>query len=43
MGIAASGSGLGGFFLAPLSQFLVDRLGLQWTLRILGLYCLVFW
>ncbi|KAG0057405.1 hypothetical protein BGZ83_010864 [Gryganskiella cystojenkinii] len=40
MGIAASGSGLGGFFLAPLSQYLVDQLGLHWTLRILGLYCL---
>ncbi|KAF9305477.1 hypothetical protein BGZ74_010143, partial [Mortierella antarctica] len=25
MGLAASGSGLGGFFLAPLTQYLIDR------------------
>ncbi|KAF9571852.1 hypothetical protein EC968_010580 [Mortierella alpina] len=40
MGIAASGSGLGGFFLAPLTQFLADRIGIHWTLRILGICCL---
>ncbi|KAG0034967.1 hypothetical protein BGZ81_001916 [Podila clonocystis] len=41
MGIAASGSGLGGFFLAPLTQYLVDRVGIYWTLRVLALYSLV--
>ncbi|KAF9081734.1 hypothetical protein BGX23_000513 [Mortierella sp. AD031] len=43
MGIAASGSGLGGFFLAPLTQFLIDRFGVQWALRSLGIYSLVVW
>ncbi|KAF9367058.1 hypothetical protein CPB97_006428, partial [Podila verticillata] len=41
MGIAASGSGLGGFFLAPLTQYLVDRVGIYWTLRVLAIYSLV--
>ncbi|KAK5816037.1 major facilitator superfamily domain-containing protein [Linnemannia elongata] len=41
MGIAASGSGLGGFFLAPLTQFLIDRFEVRWTLRALGVYSLV--
>ncbi|KAK3831243.1 MAG: major facilitator superfamily domain-containing protein [Linnemannia elongata] len=41
MGIAASGSGLGGFFLAPLTQFLIDRFEVWWTLRALGVYSLV--
>ncbi|CAO3563658.1 unnamed protein product [Mortierella alpina] len=41
MGIAASGSGLGGFFLAPLTQFLADRIGIHWTLRVLGAYSLL--
>ncbi|KAG0057406.1 hypothetical protein BGZ83_010865 [Gryganskiella cystojenkinii] len=38
MGIAASGAGLGGFILAPLTQHMVDGFGVQWTLRILGIY-----
>ncbi|KAF9135893.1 hypothetical protein BGW39_010708 [Mortierella sp. 14UC] len=41
MGIAASGSGLGGFFLAPLTQFLIDRFAVKWALRALGIYSLV--
>ncbi|KAG0379591.1 hypothetical protein BGX24_012548 [Mortierella sp. AD032] len=41
MGISASGSGLGGFFLAPLTQFLIDRYAVQWTLRALAMYSLV--
>ncbi|KAF9150698.1 hypothetical protein BG015_007487 [Linnemannia schmuckeri] len=41
MGIAASGSGLGGFFLAPLTQVLIDRYEVRWTLRSLGVYSLV--
>lgn len=43
MGIAASGSGLGGFFLAPMTQFLIDRFEVRWTLRALGVYSLVIW
>ncbi|KAG0281963.1 hypothetical protein BGZ95_000028 [Linnemannia exigua] len=41
MGISASGSGLGGFFLAPLTQLLIERFAVQWTLRALGIYSLV--
>ncbi|KAI1314740.1 hypothetical protein EDD11_001754 [Mortierella claussenii] len=41
LGIGASGAGFGGFYLAPLSQYMVDHIGLQWTLRVLALYCLV--
>ncbi|KAG0341082.1 hypothetical protein BG004_006158 [Podila humilis] len=41
MGIAASGSGIGGFYLAPLAQYLIDHVGISWTLRILALYGLV--
>ncbi|KAL1923376.1 uncharacterized protein VTP21DRAFT_8356 [Calcarisporiella thermophila] len=36
-GIAVSGSGFGGLALAPLTRTLIDRLGHQWALRILGL------
>ncbi|KAG0312991.1 hypothetical protein BGZ99_009159 [Dissophora globulifera] len=41
VGIGASGAGLGGFYLAPLAQYLVDSIGIYWTLRVLGLYSLV--
>ncbi|KAG0309509.1 hypothetical protein BGZ98_001652 [Dissophora globulifera] len=43
VGIGASGAGLGGFYLAPLAQYLVDSIGIYWTLRVLGLYSLVVW
>ncbi|KAF9302708.1 hypothetical protein BGZ74_004976 [Mortierella antarctica] len=40
-GLAVSGVGAGGSVLAPLTHWLIDRLEIQWTLRILGLFCLV--
>ncbi|KAG0245208.1 hypothetical protein BGW41_002677 [Actinomortierella wolfii] len=40
MGISSAGAGVGGFYLAPLTQFLVTKTGLPWTLRALALYCL---
>ena len=43
MGIAASGAGLGGFILAPVAQHLVDKVGVEWTLRILGIWGFVVW
>ncbi|KAF9414760.1 hypothetical protein BGZ94_000286, partial [Podila epigama] len=41
MGIAVSGSGAGGFILAPLTHALIDRLDVFWTLRVLALMILV--
>ncbi|KAF9093893.1 hypothetical protein BGX27_001548, partial [Mortierella sp. AM989] len=41
IGIGASGAGLGGFYLAPLTQYLTEKIGIQWTLRFLGLYSLI--
>ncbi|KAL0567536.1 hypothetical protein V5O48_014459 [Marasmius crinis-equi] len=38
MGIVLAGSSLGGLVLAPMQQYLIDRYGVQWTLRILGLW-----
>ncbi|KAG0238375.1 hypothetical protein BGW42_005608 [Actinomortierella wolfii] len=40
MGISSAGAGVGGFYLAPLTQFLVTKTGIPWTLRALALYCL---
>ncbi|KAG0032706.1 hypothetical protein BGZ81_010214 [Podila clonocystis] len=40
-GLAVSGVGAGGSVLAPLTHWLIDRLDIQWTLRTLGLFCLV--
>ncbi|KAF9391272.1 hypothetical protein CPB97_007078 [Podila verticillata] len=40
-GLAVSGVGAGGSFLAPLTHWLIDRLDIQWTLRVLALFCLV--
>lgn len=42
-GLAVSGVGAGGSFLAPLTHWLIDRLDIQWTLRVLALFCLVVW
>jgi MFS family permease len=36
MGVATSGSGIGGLVLAPLVRALIDRVEYQWTLRILA-------
>ncbi|KAF8940715.1 hypothetical protein BGZ58_005043 [Dissophora ornata] len=41
IGIAVSGTGLGGFALAPLTNALIDKVGIFWTLRILGLMIFV--
>ncbi|KAL0071264.1 hypothetical protein AAF712_001830 [Marasmius tenuissimus] len=38
MGFILAGSGVGGLVLAPVQQYLLDRYGVQWTLRILGLW-----
>lgn len=37
MGIAISGGGIGGLFLAPVMQAILDTLGWQWAWRIGGL------
>ncbi|KAG0351302.1 hypothetical protein BGZ54_003327 [Gamsiella multidivaricata] len=41
LGIGASGAGLGGFYLAPLTQYLAGHVGIHWTLRVLAMYSLV--
>lgn len=43
IGIAVSGTGLGGFILAPLTHALIDKVDLFWTLRILALMIVVVW
>ncbi|KAF9428139.1 hypothetical protein BGZ94_003259 [Podila epigama] len=40
-GLAVSGVGAGGSVLAPLTHWLIDRVDIAWTLRVLGLMCLV--
>ncbi|PBK89520.1 MFS general substrate transporter [Armillaria gallica] len=40
-GIAASGYGIGGLLLSPLTQRLIDLMGFRWALRITGLMTLV--
>ncbi|KAK0443068.1 major facilitator superfamily domain-containing protein [Desarmillaria tabescens] len=40
-GIAASGYGVGGLLLSPVTQRLIDLLGFRWALRITGLLTLV--
>ncbi|KAF9307953.1 hypothetical protein BG003_011824, partial [Podila horticola] len=41
IGIVVCGSGLGGLVLGPLTEFLISRVGVQWTLRFQGILCLV--
>ncbi|KAJ7577530.1 MFS general substrate transporter [Mycena floridula] len=41
IGIIAAGSGIGGVVLAPVLQTLLDKYGVQWALRILGIWNLV--
>ncbi|KAG7089968.1 hypothetical protein E1B28_011593 [Marasmius oreades] len=38
MGIVLAGSSLGGLVFAPVQQYLLDHHGIQWTLRILGIW-----
>lgn len=37
MGVILSGNGIGGLVLAPITQTLLDHLGVRWTLRALAL------
>ncbi|KAF9933616.1 hypothetical protein FBU30_005055 [Linnemannia zychae] len=41
IGLAVSGTGMGGFVLAPMTQAIIDRLGVFWTLRIIALLTFV--
>ncbi|KAF9398803.1 hypothetical protein BGZ76_008031, partial [Entomortierella beljakovae] len=41
LGLAVSGTGLGGLALAPATQAMIDHVGVNWTLRILALVCAV--
>ncbi|KAG0227397.1 hypothetical protein BGW41_003833 [Actinomortierella wolfii] len=41
-GLAVAGSGLGGLALAPLNRALITKVGVWWTLRILGICILAF-
>ncbi|KAF9389775.1 hypothetical protein CPC16_005563 [Podila verticillata] len=41
IGIVVCGSGLGGLVLGPLTEFMISRVGVQWTLRFQGILCLV--
>lgn len=43
LGLAVSGTGLGGLALAPATQALMDGVGVAWTLRILALFCVLVW
>ncbi|KAF9914410.1 hypothetical protein BX616_008379 [Lobosporangium transversale] len=40
-GIAVSGVGAGGLILAPLTHKLIEKVGIFWSLRILGLLCFI--
>lgn len=39
-GISASGSGFGGMFFSWMTGLMLERIGLQWTLRTMGLMTL---
>ncbi|KAF9305476.1 hypothetical protein BGZ74_010142 [Mortierella antarctica] len=41
LGLAVSGTGLGGLALSPATQALMDSVGVGWTLRALALFCVV--
>ncbi|KAF9498832.1 monocarboxylate transporter [Pleurotus eryngii] len=41
MGVILAGSGVGGLVIAPVLQVLLDKYGVQWALRILGIWNLV--
>jgi MFS family permease len=43
IGIAVSGTGLGGFALAPLTNALINMVDIFWTLRILAITVFVVW
>ncbi|KAL1920376.1 uncharacterized protein VTP21DRAFT_753 [Calcarisporiella thermophila] len=39
--LCATGGGVGSLILSPVSQHLIDRVGVQWCLRIVGCCCLL--
>lgn len=41
MGVILAGSGIGGLVIAPVLQVLLDKYGVQWALRVLGIWNLV--
>lgn len=41
VGISVSGVGVGGLFMAPLTQFMIERIGVAWALRVTGIVCFV--
>ena len=41
MGIVLAGNGIGALVLSPTTQYLIDHVGIRWTLRILGLVSVV--
>ncbi|GJJ69593.1 hypothetical protein EMPS_01940 [Entomortierella parvispora] len=41
IGVVVCGSGFGGLVLGPLTEFLITKVGIHWTLRIQGILCLV--
>jgi MFS family permease len=43
LGLAVSGTGLGGLALAPATQALVDSIGVKWALRVLAIVSVVIW
>lgn len=43
LGLAVSGTGLGGLALAPATQALVDTVGVKWALRVLAIVNVVIW
>lgn len=38
MGVILAGSGVGGLVIAPVLQILLDKYGVHWALRILGIW-----
>lgn len=41
MGFVLAGNGIGGLVLSPMTQALIDKIGIGWTLRVLGLMTLL--
>lgn len=41
MGFVLAGNGIGGLVLSPMTQSLIDKIGIRWTLRVLGLMTLL--
>ncbi|KAF8968651.1 hypothetical protein BGZ46_010837 [Entomortierella lignicola] len=41
LGLAVSGTGLGGLGLAPATQAMMNSIGVNWTLRVLAFICIV--